>query len=312
MVLPPFGGRLFFSAIISMTHGPFEKAITTLLGIVALLAILVASFFLFSAKEEFIDPALQGDAEFSIYSHEEARPVAPDLAEEPLAESDWSEFVREEGWEVLEPVPEQEQKEVQSVESALAEPEIDQPRVGQSASSTRKRGDSTLVVITNFTRATVTVNDEIYPTYSDDGQNRGLRLPSGQEHEVRVQFGESEKLYRVRLTPGERRLLMVELTGMRPGGAAPATPRPEPRRRTEAVEEEPVGDGQGQITVYSRPRGSILVAGRDTGEQTPGSVDIEEGRHEVQVRYEDGEVSETKVVRVREGSRIKLFFRQND
>ncbi len=64
------------------------------------------------------------------------------------------------------------------------------------------------------------------------------------------------------------------------------------------------------MTVYGKPRGSIMVDGSDKGKQTPNTVDVEQGRHETQVKYEDGEVSEKKIVRVRKGSRIKLFFRQ--
>ena len=53
-----------------------------------------------------------------------------------------------------------------------------------------------------------------------------------------------------------------------------------------------------------------MVDGNKTSEKTPGTVEVENGRHEVQVEYESGDISEKKIVRVREGSRIKLFFRE--
>lgn len=289
-----------------MTNGTLEKAFTPLLFMVALLALGGAGFFLSSSVPGPAESAPKATDEFLVYRHQ-AEPTPPAPRESSLDEPH-AKAIQPHNPELLAPADHQ----APSDEKVLPKPSVDQSRAGQSAATNTRKGDSTLVVITNFTRATVTINDETYPTYSDDGQNRGLRLPSGQEHEVRVRFGDSEKLYRVRLNPGERRLLMVELTGMRPAGAAPQKPRPEPRRRTETAEEEPAGDGTGQITVYSRPRGTIIVGGRDSGEETPGSVDIEEGRHDVQVRYQDGQISETKVVRVREGSRIKLFFRQSD
>ena len=64
------------------------------------------------------------------------------------------------------------------------------------------------------------------------------------------------------------------------------------------------------MTVYSKPPGTVIVDGNKSAEKTPGTVEVENGRHEVQVEYESGEVSEKKIVRVRDGSRIKLFFRE--
>ncbi|MFU8802289.1 MAG: PEGA domain-containing protein, partial [Bradymonadaceae bacterium] len=87
--------------------------------------------------------------------------------------------------------------------------------------------------------------------------------------------------------------------------------RPTPAPPTSSVKQKDApADGLGRITVYSRPRGNVFIGGDDKGQATPGTIEVESGRHDVQVRYEDGEMSEKKVVRVREGSRIKLFFRQ--
>jgi hypothetical protein len=80
--------------------------------------------------------------------------------------------------------------------------------------------------------------------------------------------------------------------------------------KKEKKEEKKDDDKKGKITVYSKPPGTVLVDGTETGEKTPGSVELENGRHEVQVKYETGGISEKKIVRVRTGSRIKLFFRE--
>lgn len=202
-------------------------------------------------------------------------------------------------WDVLEPI---------DAEAFHSTSPIETSRPGQVG-----RGNSTIVVITNFTRAEVFVNDDPYPAYFDSGTNEGLRVPSGQENIIRVRYDGNEKLYRLSLRPGERRLLMVELTGFSSSGQASTSPprerQPPPER---ARDNEDIPDEEAQITVYSRPRGTIFVDETDRGEETPGTVSVDPGRREVQVRYEDGELSETKVVRAREGSRIKLFFRQDN
>ncbi len=76
----------------------------------------------------------------------------------------------------------------------------------------------------------------------------------------------------------------------------------------EATQPEPAKVGR--ITVYSKPKGSIMLDGEATNIDTPGSIDAPTGKHELQVTFENGETSEIKAVRVREGSRVKLFFRQ--
>ena len=90
-------------------------------------------------------------------------------------------------------------------------------------------------------------------------------------------------------------------------GSPVAKPTP---KKEEPKEEKKEDEGSGKVTVYSKPRGDIMLDGKDAGKRTPNTIDAEEGRHEVQVRYESGEVSEPKIVRVRKGSRIKLFFRE--
>ena len=236
------------------------------------------------------------------------------------ATDDFSPYRPDAGWEILEPVA------VLDADEAMPATPAPAPT---PAGSNRSGPTGTLVVITNFSRAEVTVNGDPYPGYFPDGENSGMRLPARTEHEILVNFDGRHKIYRITLNPGERRLLMVELTGMR-AGDAPA-PRPQQRRPDRRADNEPASsdedtDGRGEVTVYSRPQGSIYVGGLGMGEDTtflhlevrhdtedtPGTVQVDEGRHEITVRYEDGQMSEPKVVRVREGSRIKLFFRQDE
>jgi TPR repeat protein len=68
--------------------------------------------------------------------------------------------------------------------------------------------------------------------------------------------------------------------------------------------------GGARITVYSKPKGEIVVDGDSTGTMTPGTVSVTDGEHTVSVKFEGGVVSEEKLVRARSGSRIKLFYRK--
>jgi hypothetical protein len=190
------------------------------------------------------------------------------------------------------------------------------PQTANGQSSTQKREQwkpAVLEVVTNFEKADVKVNGLPYPEYGDNGEPKGMVLPAGGPHIVEVTYDGKTKTYRINLRPHETRLLMVELTGFQ--GGAPrsrvsppkATRRPEPRSEENEDDEK---DGQGRVTVYSKPKGDILIDGNGTGERTPGTVEVEPGRHEVQVRFEGGEESEKKIIRVRKGSRIKLFFRE--
>jgi hypothetical protein len=168
-----------------------------------------------------------------------------------------------------------------------------------------------LIVVTNFDKADVTVNGLAYPEYTEDGEE-GMTLPAGGPYAVRVTYDGKAKDYTLSLRPYETRYLIVELSGFKGTGApapapTPAKPEPEREKPQDEVSEDETG---GRVTVYSKPRGQIIVDGTDQSKRAPNTVDVEVGRHEVQVRYDDGEVSEKKVVRVRKGSRIKLFFRQ--
>lgn len=170
---------------------------------------------------------------------------------------------------------------------------------------------SVLQIVTNFDRANVTVNGLDYPEYYEPGQPQGMVLPAGGPYDVEVEFGENVKHYRLHLRPYETRLLFVELSGF--NSSSPPPRRPPPKKKETKKQEKKEDDKEkspGKITVYSKPPGVVIVDGDKKGEKTPGSVELDNGRHEVQVQYESGSMSEKKIVRVRTGSRIKLFFRE--
>ena len=298
-----------------MPNASSHKLATIVCCIVAVATLVAAGVMLLDVRDD-LRPAGGEIDDFTAF--QTAQSV------EPAAEAlDWQEVAGDEEWEILKPV--------QVDDPSQSELDDDNEPTSQSESSTQaiEIADSSqpagnrrftgptgrIVVVTNFTRAEVHINGDRYPTYSDDGENRGMELPANQTHQVLVEFDGNEQLYEIDLRPGERRLLMIELTGL--GEGRPVAQEPPSRQRRERPtsdqeDDEEIEDGEGRITVYSRPRGEIYVGEQSTGEQTPGTVTVEPGRHEVQVEYRAGEMSETKTVRVREGSRVKLFFRESD
>lgn len=278
-----------------------QKIVYALSALIALSLFAAAALLL--SEREHLKPLAQSEQESAFAAFQaEATPDTPaETSErpEPIAQNDLPEDFDPEAWDVLDPLPEDRQAEMESP----APLEVGQQR--------RRLRPAHLTVITDFSKAQVTVNGMPYPAYSEDGENEGIVLPAGGPHRVVVDYSGNQRVYEIALRPNEARMLMVELTNYNgaPVASNSAAAPPKPQEKPEEPEAE---DGQGRITVYSRPRGAVLVNGSDRGQQTPGTVDVEAGRHEVQVRYEDGEVSEKKVVRVREGSRIKLFFRQSN
>lgn len=182
--------------------------------------------------------------------------------------------------------------------------------VGQTSKKQKKTTlkPAVLQVVANFQKSEVTVNGIPYPSYFEPDQPEGVVLPAGGPYDVRVTHGGKTKAYKVYLKPYETRLLIVEIPGF--SGTAPVAAKPAPRAAPKPEEEKKEGADPGKITVYSKPPGTIIIDGKNTGEKTPGTVESENGRHEVQVQYDGGEISEKKIVRVRDGSRIKLFFRE--
>ncbi|MFW5965994.1 MAG: PEGA domain-containing protein [Persicimonas sp.] len=168
-----------------------------------------------------------------------------------------------------------------------------------------------LEIVTNFSKATVKINGMEYPAYVEDGQEPGVVLPAGGPHQIEVEYDGKSKSYEVYLDPHESRVLMLELSGLKEGSGGKKK-RPSPARaRRKKQDDDDDGKEQGRITVYSKPKGQVVLDGKKTGDKTPGTIDVDAGRHEVQVEFDDGKTSEEKVARVREGSRIKLFFRDD-
>lgn len=283
--------------------------------LIAAASVIAAGFVVFDARDDISTSTDEATAEFASYEAEseplDAPPPTNDAFEIAWDDIDWDRIRDDDDWETLRAVDDHQPRPVEdgepTIEDHRSEVDSGPAQIGQARQATGR-----LVVITNFTRANVTVNGESYPAYSEDGQNRGVELPAYEPHEVFVEFDDHERIYEVELDAGEERLLMVELTGM---GASDSSRSPRSRRsrdRQRDDDDDDIDDDEGRITVYSRPRGDIYVGERDMGEQTPGTVDVDPGRHEVQVQYGDGEMSETKTVRVRQGARVKLFFRQDD
>ena len=172
-------------------------------------------------------------------------------------------------------------------------------------------------VVTNFSKADIRVNGLSYKEFYTEDEQEGMVLPAGGPYTVVTEYDGKVKTSTLSFRPYETHYMVVELTGYNaPPSAAPAPPTPAvvpPRDANPEVEgdkEEDEGKAPGKITVYSKPRGTVIIDGKDTGTAAPNTVEAEDGRHEVQVKYEGGEVSEKKIVRVRKGSKIKLFFRQ--
>lgn len=201
---------------------------------------------------------------------------------------------------------------------ARAEPDPPRKTTAPRRATTRKPKreqwkPAVLQIVTNFGKADVTVNGLKYPEYFEPGQPEGMVLPAGGPYHVVVSFDGKSKEYYVDLYPHETRLLLVELSGYQSGAPPPPAPTKKaqaPKKQEPQKKQKPDPKAPGRITVYAKPAGTVIVDGNNTGEKTPGTVELENGRHEVQVQYESGSVSEKKIVRVRTGSRIKLFFRE--
>jgi|GEM_PF-3301995 len=170
----------------------------------------------------------------------------------------------------------------------------------------KKYDPAVLVVVTNFGKADVKVNGLAYPEYAGQSAEPGMVVPAGGPYRVEVTYNGNTRVYTIYLKANETRYLMVDLTGFS-GGNAVAAPIEPPA--PVAPPKEELNSEQGRVTVYSKPAGKIVVDGKVTEEASPGTVEVDPGRHEISVRFESGTDSERKVVRVRKGSRIKLFFR---
>jgi hypothetical protein len=187
---------------------------------------------------------------------------------------------------------------------------------GKKKSKRKTLKPASLIVVANFDITDVTVNGLPYPEYFEDEKDQGMVLPAGGPYTVNVIYSGKTKTHTLGFKPYETRYLVADIPGYAGTSVAPSTPppakpnTPEPAKAEEKKEEGEKDEQAGRITIYAKPRGDILLDGKEVGQKTPNTIESPDGRHEVQVKYEDGELSEKKVVRVRKGSRIKLFFRQ--
>ncbi|MBH24665.1 MAG: hypothetical protein CMH57_09490 [Myxococcales bacterium] len=176
---------------------------------------------------------------------------------------------------------------------------------GALAQDDDPNGHGWLEIHTNY-GALITVDGKPYPRRSE----YGMKLPALKRHDVLVKMGDKEKTYTVYLKPREKRILMVDITGYN----TPPTPTAKSSSPALPSKDEPKkeedGDESGKLTVYSKPKGEVFVDGGALGASTPMiNRDLDVGRHEVQVKWEDGRMSEVKTIRIRKGSKLKLFFR---
>lgn len=195
-----------------------------------------------------------------------------------------------------------------------AEQERRRVRPGQQTNSNQERPSydpAVLRIVTNFDKADVTVNGMPYPEYTEAGEEPGMVLPAGGPYTVQVTYDGKTKSYTISLKPFEHRMLMVELSGFKGGNVAPS-PAPARANINRQNNQQDEDSGTGRVTVYSKPKGTIFVDGGPRKQKTPGTVKVPAGRHDIQVEFQGGDMSESKTVRVREGSRIKLFFRKRE
>lgn len=75
---------------------------------------------------------------------------------------------------------------------------------------------------------------------------------------------------------------------------------------------EECAETDGKVTVYSKPAATIIANGVARNAKTPGTVCLPAGQNEIAVRFLDGRESDVKIVRVQEGTRVKLFYRQQE
>ena len=156
--------------------------------------------------------------------------------------------------------------------------------------------------------AEVTIDGNPYPRRAD----HGMRITANERHEVVVKLGDKQKTYTIAVRPREKRIMMVDLTGYQtPPSPASVSPSKPPTAFTPPAEKaSDDGEEKGKLTVYSKPKGEVYVDGTALGATTPMiNRELELGRHEVQVKWESGDMSEVKTIRIRKGSKLKLFFR---
>jgi hypothetical protein len=156
--------------------------------------------------------------------------------------------------------------------------------------------------------ASVTIDGKPYPRRAE----YGMRVSSNARHQIAVRKGDKEKTYTIVVRKGEMRTMLVDLTGYQttPKASVTGAAKYTPPKKAEAKDDDAT---TGKLTVYSKPKGEVFVDGNALGATTPMiNREVELGRHEVQVKWESGDMSEVKTIRIRKGSKLKLFFRDRN
>ena len=283
---------------------PLRKFLPTLLTVIALLILVATTLYVATSSPMPVSApkAVSQTLAFEPYGTDKEGPEVQEAQEVRVADLSAS----------TDQVPDADKSAIDLLRAQLQE-----LRTGATPSGKRTTLKPAIFrVVTNFSKADVRINGLDYKEFYSDDEQEGMVLPAGGPYTVVTDYNGKIKTSTMSFRPYETRFLIVELTGYdAPSAAAPAKPTPAvaPPREDENAEEKSEGDDSkspGKITVYSKPRGTVIIDGKDTGTAAPNTIDAEDGRHEVQVKYEDGVVSEKKIVRVRKGSKIKLFFRQ--
>ncbi len=171
--------------------------------------------------------------------------------------------------------------------------------------SAQDSGDEGWVRVYATSETAITIDGKPYPRRAE----YGMRVAANVRHQVDVKQGDKEKSYTVVVKNGELRTLLVDLSGYQSGPTGSASGGPASKYKPPAPKKD-ASDSPGKLTVYSKPKGEVFLDGSALGATTPMiNREVDLGRHEVQVKWESGDMSEIKTIRIRKGSKLKLFFR---
>lgn len=180
----------------------------------------------------------------------------------------------------------------------------------RSAEEKIPKGYARLLVITNFENTEVQINKVSYPYEYVYAERQGLLIPAGIPIDLRVSHSEEKtRTFKFTLKDGETRIIVADIKNK---GEVIAPPKEEtPQSTSKKDEDEDDEDQVGYLGVSSSPRGKVFIDDRNTGRSTPARrIELEPGRHRVQIEYADEQMSETKYVLIRKGTNTNVFFRQ--
>lgn len=170
-------------------------------------------------------------------------------------------------------------------------------------------GYARLLVITNFENTEVQINNVSYPYEYIYAERQGVLLPAGIPIHLRVSISEEKtRNFRFTLKPGEMRVVVADIKNKGEVIAPPTPAKPAGGKKATDDESE---ETTGHLGVSSSPRGTVYIDDKSTGRKTPARrIELEPGRHRVQIEYSEGDMSETKYVLIRKGTNTNVFFRK--